>query len=113
MRTTKDAPGRPPQVFDLLLVGLCLGVGVVLPLAQGTGLAEVVITTATGVSATAAAMFTLTHHRGVVMFVVLMVGAAIGSQLGVSSTWFITWVFAVFAGVVVGADLAHWWRRRA
>ena len=112
VRTPATAKQRPPQLFDVVVVALCLGVGVVLPLTRGVGVAAVLGTTVLGAVLAGGAANLPGRLRAPGVLAVLVVGALAGSLLDVSESWFLTWVMAVFLGVVVGADLAYWVRQR-
>lgn len=111
-RPTAAAGPRPPQLFDVVVVALCLGVGVVLPLVRGDDVATVLGTTVLGALLGGAAANLPGRWRGPGVFAVLVGGALVGSLRDAGGSWFLTWVLAVFLGVVAGTDLAHWARRR-
>jgi hypothetical protein len=111
-RIPATARQRRPQLFDVVIVAVCLGLGVVLPLTRGDGAAAVLGTTLLGAALGAGAANAPAKMRGAVLFFLLIGGALAGSLLGARESWFLVWVMAVFLGAILGADLAYWARQR-
>ena len=90
---------------EVAVVGLCLGLGIVVPLFREVPPLTVGVTVAVGLVIGAALGILTGAARGVAVLVGLLGGVAVGQALGVPDAWNLSWSLALLAGLVVGSVL--------